>query len=106
MMKSASAILDTNGFELSLIKVRRVDVEREDVAGARGAREAAILGDRLDALAIDLEQHRAALDAAVERGAHRLDARDQHACSLLPQLQPLRRLPTEIAAAESNAHPP
>src|SRR5262245_40799765 len=78
-----SAIVNPDRLELSLIKIRGIDVQREDVAGVRGARDAAVLRDRLDALAIDLEQHRAALDAAVERRAHRFDARDQDAADLL-----------------------
>src|SRR2546426_7726732 len=45
----------------------RIDIEGEDVAWAGGAGDAAVLGDRLDALAIDFQEHRAALDAAVER---------------------------------------
>ena len=52
-----------------LLEVRRVDVERQDIAGPRGAGDAAILGSRFDALAVDFEQDRPAFDAAVAESA-------------------------------------
>ena len=60
-----------------------------------------IVGDRLDALAVDLEQHRPALDAAVERRAHRLDARDQHALRPGGSSQPVERLAIQIADVQA-----
>jgi len=78
------------------LEVRRVDVEREDVARAGGAGDAAVLGGRLDPLAVDLEQDGAALDAAVERGAHPFDARDQHAAHVVRHVQPVGGLRIEI----------
>src|SRR6059036_2580571 len=73
------AALDPDRFQLTLVEIRGVEEEREDVAGAHGAGDAAVLGHGFDALTVDLDEHRAALDASVERRAHGLDAGDQDA---------------------------
>src|SRR5262245_64561562 len=96
-----SSIFNANGLQLTLIKVGRIDVEREDVAGMRGSRDAPVLGDRIHSLAVDFEEHRAAFDAAVERRAHRLDTGDQDTGHLFRQFQTLRGLPIEIADDDS-----
>ena len=44
---------------------------------------------------------RNALDSAVERGAHRLDARDQHAARLPRQLEAFRRLAIDVADGQA-----
>ena len=66
----------------------------------------AIVGDRVDRLAVDLEQDRAALDLGVERGAERLDARDQHAARLPRQLEAVERRRIEIAHRQAERPAP
>ena len=61
------ALFDADRLELPLIDVGRVDVESQNVAGTGGASDAAELADRLHRLAVDLEQHVAALNVGVER---------------------------------------
>src|SRR5256885_9894764 len=92
-------VLDADRFQLALIEIRRVDVEREDVARARAFRDAAVVAGRFEALAIDLEEHGAALDPPVERRAHRLDPGEWHALHLLPPLAPLHRLRFDVPVA-------
>src|SRR5581483_9665808 len=81
-MRARSATLDAHGLQLALLEVRRVDVQREHVARTRRARQPAVVRDRLDGLAVDFEEHRPALHVGIERGAERLDARDQHAARM------------------------
>src|SRR5438874_5558288 len=74
-----SAIFDADGLQLPLAEIRHVDIQRQHIADDGGADDAAHVGHRRDRLAVDLEEYRAALEAAVERGAQRLDARDRDA---------------------------
>src|SRR5439155_422033 len=53
-----------------------------------------------DALTVDLDEHRAALDASVERRAHGLDAGDEHALDAPGHLEAFGGLPIEIAHVE------
>src|SRR5207248_3673215 len=96
-----SSFLDSNRLELPLADVGREDVERQDVARPRRADDAAQVGNRRDGLTVDLEENALALDAAVERGAHRLDARDEHAREVLRIASPIQRLPIELAHVQS-----
>ena len=64
------------------------------------AREPAVLGSRLDGLAIDLEQDDAALDAGVERRAQRLHFRHEDAVNRLRDLEPFGAPPIDVADDE------
>src|SRR5207247_5479099 len=69
------SIVDADRLELPLIDVGRVHVEGEDLAGLRRSGDPAEVGDRFDRLAVDFEQHAAALDVGVERRARPLARR-------------------------------
>src|SRR4029079_19437479 len=94
-------LLDPDGLELAALEVARVDAEREDGVGARGAGDAAVLRRGFDALPVDLEQHRPPLDAAVERRAHALDPGAQHAADVARHVEAVGHLAIEIADAQA-----
>src|SRR5689334_3494486 len=71
--------LRADGADGALIELGFVEIERQHIARARGADNAAEAGDRIDRLPIDLEDDRAAIDAAVVSDGQRLNALHQQA---------------------------
>src|SRR4030095_12670591 len=100
-MSVVLSVFYTDILELMLRQIRRVDIEREDVAGMRGARHPPKVGQGIDALPVDLQEHGAAFDAAGERRSPLFDARDEDPPGRLGDLQALGGLSIQFADAES-----
>src|SRR5439155_23703739 len=95
------ALFDPDGLELTLVDIWRVDVKGQDVAGPRSAGDTPELADRLDALAVDLEQDAAALHVGIEGRAHRLYAGDEHALHRAREIKAFHRLAVDVAHREA-----
>src|SRR5438067_12006514 len=72
-------VVDPQRLELPLAGIGRIEVQREDLAGAGRAGRSPIIRNGGDGFAIQLEQHVAALNARFGCAAERLDAGDEHA---------------------------
>src|SRR5438477_12342263 len=96
-MRRVLAVFDPDRLELPLVDLGRVDVEGQDVARPCGPGHPPELAYRVDRLAIDFEQDVPALHVGVERGAHGLDARYQHALHAARQIEALDRGAVDVA---------
>src|SRR5437879_2704832 len=72
------SIFHAHGLELTLTDVRRVEIQRQDLARTRSTGRSTVFGHRGHWLAVQFEQDIPALQARIGRSAERLDTRNQY----------------------------
>src|SRR5919106_4797756 len=90
-------MLDLDGVESALLDLGFMRIEGQNIAGAGAGGQPPVIVDAAHRLAVDFEQYVTALDLGIERRAHGLDARDDHALRAVRQPEARRKIAVDLA---------